>query len=129
MSRVLLCIVFQFSLREQFRHPKLWQILQQDAFGGVECDFAVRAARAVHAVQERFYFGAGLDSLLELAGAEVLLIAEVGETLVNKDMEGFVDGRRREVGRADREDVRDEVGVVLAGSVDNCAAPGRSEKL
>ena len=56
------------------------------------------------------------------------MIAEVGETFVDEDVEGFVDGRRREVGRADREDVRDEVRVVLAGSVDNCAAPGRLEK-
>jgi hypothetical protein len=59
----------------------------------------------------------------------VLLVAEVGEMLVDEDMEGFVDGRRGEVRRADRENVRDEVGVVLAGSVDNCAAPGRLEKL
>jgi hypothetical protein len=59
----------------------------------------------------------------------VLLVAEVGETLVDEETEGFVDGRRGGVGRTDREDVRDEVGVVLAGSVDNCAAPGRLEKL
>ena len=57
------------------------------------------------------------------------MIAEVRETLVDENMEGFVDGRRREVGRADREDVRDEVRVVLTGSVDNCAAPSRLEKL
>jgi len=31
----------------------------------------------------------------------VLLVAEVGETLVDEDMEGFVDGRWGEVGRAD----------------------------
>ena len=59
----------------------------------------------------------------------MLLVAEVRETLVDKDMEGLIDGRRGKVRRADRKDVRDEVGVVLAGSVDNCAAPGRLEKL
>ena len=57
------------------------------------------------------------------------MIAEVRETLVDEDMEGFVDGRWRKVWRADREDVCDKVGVVLTGSVDNCAAPGRLEKL
>jgi hypothetical protein len=57
----------------------------------------------------------------------VLLVAEVGQALVDEEMEGFVDGRRGEVGRADGEDVRYQLGVVLAGSVDDCAAPRRLE--
>jgi hypothetical protein len=125
MPCILLRIVIELLLLHESRHAQLRQVRQEDALLGVEGDLAVGAAPAVHAVEELLDLGARLQALFELAGREVLLVAEVGQALVDDEVERLVDGRGREIRRADGEDVRDELGVVLAGAVDDGAAPGR----
>ena len=123
MSRIFRRIILQLILTQKLRRANLGQILQTHAFSRIECDFAVRPGPAVHGIEELFDLRFRLDGFFELARGEMLLVAEVGQAFVDEDVQRLVDGGGREIGRADAEEVGDEVRVVLGEAVDDCAAP------
>lgn len=119
MPLVLRPVELQHVLPHQRRPAQLRQVVIQGPLGVGEADLPVRSPAAVNGVEKLLDLVLGPDAFFDLAAREVDLVAPVRHAGLHEGFEGRVCLAGGPVGRADGEDVRDELGVPECGSVDD----------
>ena len=122
MPLILRPVVLQQVLPHQRRPVQHRKMHVRGSRCVTEARIPIRRFAAVDGIEELLDFGFGPDALLDFAAREMELVSPVRHACFHDGFEGGVCRSGSPIGRADGEEVGDEVGVPERGSVGDGSA-------